>query len=157
MTPVRIHQKHGYIIGGGCDQAHRDRAAREHGGKEAVDWLKERGVLRHVGGGWWSLTKGETKAERELDWRAKEAIAGSGAQRKVGCYRVFGDLLPAFRKEGRTFRLGFFMKCVDDLEGLEFGVAAETPIGPFRTGLIPPHHDAMYKARKEDGDFQEDS
>ncbi len=155
--PVRIHEKHGYIIGGVCDQTHRDRAARERGGDDAVDWLKENGALRHVGGGWWRMTKKETKAERELDWRTKEDITGPGAQRKVGCYRVFNDLLPAFRKRGTAFRLGFFMKCVDDLEGFEFGVSAETPLGPFKHGLIRPHRDAMYKARKEDGDFQEES
>ena len=152
--PVTIQKRHGYIIGGGCDQAHRDRAARERGGSDAVDWLKDARALRHAGGGWWALTRRETKAERELDWRAKEAITGAGAQRKVGVYRVFNDLLPAFRKRGRKFRIGYFLKCVDQIEGFEFGIAAETPLGPYETGYAKPHRDAMYQSRKNDGNFE---
>ena len=151
--PVKIH-RHGYIIGGVCDQTHRDRAAREMGGSDAVDWLKNARVLRYVGGGWWKLTKRETRAERELDWRAKEDIAGAGAQRKVGVYRVFNDLLPAFRERGRKFRISYFLRCVDQIEGFEFGMAAETPLGPFTTGYVKPHRDVMYLARKDDGDFE---
>lgn len=151
--PVNIHKKHGYIIGGVCDQTHRDRSARERGGEDAIDWLKDAGAIRPVGGGWWRLTKREVKAERELDWRGKEAITGGGAQRKIGCYRVFNDLLPLFRKKKKVFRLSFFMKCVEDIEGLEFGMAAESPLGPFTTGYVKPHRDAMYQTRKKGGDF----
>lgn len=155
MSPVSIHPKHGYIIGGVCDRTHQDRAARERGGEAAIAWLRDAGSIRIVGGGWWRLTKRPTKAERELDWRGKEAIAGPGAQRKAGCYRVFHDLLPLFRKRGKTFRIPFLTKCVEDIEGLEFGVAAETPLDPYRTGLTKPHRDSMYRSRKAEGDFKE--
>ncbi len=154
MSPVSIHPKHGYIIDGGCDRVHQARAERERGGKDAIAWLKDAGSIRIVGGGWWRLTKRPTKAERKLDWRSKEDIAGPGAQRKIGCYRVFHDLLPLFRKRGKAFRIPFLMKCVEDIEGFEFGVAAESPFGPYRTGLIKPHRDSMYRSRKAEGDFE---
>lgn len=153
--PVKIHP-HGYIIGGECDRLHRNRAAREVGGRRAVDWLLAAGVIRHVGGGWYRFTKRPTKAERALDWRAKEDIAGGNAETKNGCYRVFDDISHAFRQWGKAFRMSLLLKRVEELEGLEFciGPTTESPLGPYQFGLGRPHRDDIYQARKRDGDFR---
>lgn len=148
-----IHPKYGHIIGGNCDRVHQARRARERGGESAIAWLQGAGAIRHIGGGWWRFTERETKAERRLGWREIEAIAGGGTDTKIGSHRVFQDLAPLFRKRGKSFRLSYLRKCVEDLAGVEFAISAESPLGPFAGGYRAPHQDGIYQARKADGDL----
>lgn len=156
-----IHPEYGYIIGGGCDKAHRERVQREHGILSALEHYVDRGLIRVSGRGWWKLIRWR----RTTHFRVTENLANgypagaktrpqSTAGRAIGFYRFEQELVPAILRRGKSFRMSQLRNWCACVAACEFGMDGETPLGPWQHGFTKPHHDGMFQKRLAGGDLQ---
>lgn len=144
--------KYGTIAGGLCDEAHKDRAAREQGARWYLELLERGGGLTSDNG-WYRVVK-----LPRCGWRfiAKAARGlGDGAYRaewQNGAFRIKCEVVEQLYEDERAFRWATMELWLDQICALEFGLSS--PAGklfPIVGRYRGPHEDAIYRAKKADG------
>ncbi len=136
MPNLRIHKKHGFIIGGVCDKSHQRRHDRENAAKDLWEELldtKSITVKKRI------LIINTSKFNRTMDKRIKRMRSTKNPEGEIGVYR-FETYLRAH--EGKRFpsTIRGVMKHID---------AVTAPDFMKKTA----HQDVIYRQRRKEGDF----
>ena len=134
---VKLHPD-GFILGGVCHRRLNDRLGREAGAWMAWADAQDQGCLVKQSRGRFRFVKAVKRRERGDHGGGNRENGYSRA-----CEEIFGQLLEARRR----FTSPMMARWLDAIAALEFGVAADSPLGPFTTGLIPGKvgDDVVYK------------
>ncbi len=148
---VRINM-HGIIKGGVCDKRHHSRAARERGARLFLNELIKRKCIES-NNGWLKIVKLPIIPKRKIS-----AIgAAYGGDSEVGYRRFRSDVVEQLYHKKHIFRMNWLEKWLEGICSFEFAAKADNPLsileGKCEFGYAPPHQDALYKKRKELGEF----
>lgn len=123
--PVQIHRD-GFILGGACHQRLNDRAGRERGARMAWDDAVSQGCVNRAHG-WLRMT-------REPKERPLGRYGGGNAE--IGWRRAADEIFRQLVEAERSFRWTWMERWLIGIAKGEFAIAAETPLGPWRFGLV---------------------
>ncbi len=146
------------IKGGICDKRHQSRVARERGAQLFLNELIERKCIES-NNGWLKIVKLSRIPEKGI-YAIGAAYGGDG---EIGYRRFRRDVVEQLYHKKQIFRMKWLKKWMEGICSFEFGAKANNPFkflsdlsilkGECEFGYAPPHQDALYKKRKERGEF----
>ncbi len=139
----------GFIIGGNCDRLHKERSTREAAVPEIVMMILEEGLIVPAGNGKYRVAK----LPKSFGFQKVMAFGGGSAQKELAAWRVLQTLLPALRKQSKSFTLKRLKHLASEIQKFTFDIGGS--LDPIRIvgALNPPHYPRLYEKRKAAGHF----